>query len=39
MATGYTVTDKILTARERASTTPPSMTATVVENSKTPPSE
>jgi XapX domain-containing protein len=39
MATGYTVTDKVLTARERASTTPPSMTVTVVEKSKTPPSE
>jgi len=35
MATGYTVTDKVLTAR--ASTAPPPMTATLVEKSASPP--
>jgi XapX domain-containing protein len=37
MATGYTVTDKVLTVRASASTAPPPTTATVVEKSKTPP--
>jgi XapX domain-containing protein len=32
MATGYTVMDRVLTARARASTTPPSPTATVGES-------
>ena len=36
MATGYTVMDRVLTARARASTTPPSLTATVGEKSGTP---